>query len=115
MCNAWGLCLGLWHSEKVKVPFCDVECYEDLYERGGGKYRRLSTCQELVDGYGKSWLWALVGPRSVEIEGVATYCICLDEVRTEKNGQHRDLLIPFQTLIRILKAVRNEIKASKAE
>ena len=112
MFNTWNICLKLWRSGKVKVPYCDVECYEDLYERGGRKHHHLSTCQELVDEYGISWRWAWFKPRNVEIEGVDTYCMRLEEVKTKKNGNSQGLLVPFNTFIHILKAVRQEIEAS---
>lgn len=115
MRNAWYICLDLWHSGKVKVPSCDVEWYEDLFQRGGRKHYRLSTCQELIDGYLKSWHWASSNPDSVEIEGIDTYCMCVDEVRPGKNGNYRCLLIPFKSFIQILVTVRREIEASQAE
>ena len=112
MSNTWDICLKLWSSGKVKVPSCDVECYEDLSERGGRKHHDLSTCQDLVDEYRISWWWAWFIPRNVEIEGVDTYCMRLEEVKTNKNGNSQGLLVPFNTFIQILKAVRQEIEAS---
>ena len=115
MFNTWGICMKLWRSGKVKVPSCDVECYEDLYESSGRKHQRLSTCQDLVDEYGKSWLWAWFKPRSVEIEGVDTYCMRIEEVKAKKSGNSQGLLIPFNTFIQILRAVRQELDCAASD
>ena len=113
--NTWDILCILSDTEKVEIPQSSIGCYEDLYDKGSKRYDRFPTSQEFVDGYLKTWRWATSNPRLVEVEGQDTYCMSLTEIEPKENGTIRRLAIPFETLIRLFTAVRQQIgQAEKA-
>ena len=107
--NAWDILVDLSDTGKVEIPPSSIDCYENLYDEGSNKYPRFPTYREFVDGYLKIWRWASRNPRRVEIEGIETYCMLLQEIDPKENGTIRGLAIPFDTLISLFTAIRKQI------
>ena len=108
--NSWDMVLNLQRAAKVEVHPSPIICYEGLYRRQGGRiYEGYRTTQELVDGYGKAWIWEAFNPSLYEIAGCATYCMPLHEIERKENGTIRGLDIPFNALIDLFKDVHNQV------
>ena len=107
--NAWDMLCLLSGTGKVEIPPSSIDCYEDLDDKGSKKYPRFPTSREFVEGYWKSWRWAPFNPSLVEIDGLETYCMLLNEIEPKEKGTIRGLAIPFETLIRLFTDVRQQI------
>ena len=107
--NAWDMLCLLSDTGKVEIEPSSIDCYEDLYDKGSKKYARFPTSREFVEGYLRIWRWAPFNPSLVEIEGLETYCMLLNEIEPKEDGTIRGLAIPFATFIRLFADVRQQV------
>ena len=107
--DSWDMVLTLRHAEKVEIQPSQMECYEDLFEKGVEVFVGYQTTQDFVAGYGKTWEWTGFNPYEREIAGYDTYCVPVDEIKQNENGTTHALVVPFSVFIDIFKGVQNQL------
>ena len=109
--DAWDMLMALLEADAVEIPPVPVDCYEERYDDGvGTAYPRFTTCEELVEGYGKDWEWTMFNPDELNIGGARVWCMLLQERQRKANGTIRGLAVPFATFVRLFQAVRAQLE-----
>ena len=109
--DSWDMLARLLGAGRVEIPTGPVDCFEERHSDGvGTAYARFSTCQELVEGYGRNWEWTMFNPDKLNIGGAEVWCMLLHERERKANGTIRGLAVPFATFVVIFKAVRGQLE-----
>ena len=109
--DSWDMLEKLLGAGRVEIPTVPVDCFEERHDDGvATAYPRFATCQELVEGYGKDWEWAMFNPDKLRTAGVEVWCVLLHERERRADGTIRGLGVPFTTFVAIFKAVRGQLE-----
>ena len=108
--ESWEMVLALLQAGKIEIQPSQIECYEELFERGVEVFAGYQTTQELVAGYRKTWSWTWFNTYTQEIAGCETYCVPVDEINGRENGRNLPLVVPFSVFIDIFDDVQNQLR-----
>ena len=109
--GSWDMLARILGAGRAAIPTTAVDCFEERGDDGiATAYPRFATCRELVEGYGRDWVWAGFNPDKLTIGGDKVWCMFLHETERKADGTIRGLAIPFTAFVTMFQTVREQLE-----